>query len=808
MVIRNTFALFFLFFVSRSLLLPAHAQDQTGLPPKLDAYIQQVLDAFQVPGVSVGIVKDGKLLMAKGYGVKKLGDADRVDENTLFCIASNSKAFTATALAMLVEEGKLKWEDRVIDHLPWFRMSDHYVTASLTIRDLLVHHSGLPAYANDLLLFPPSQYTRKELIEKLKDVPLRYDFRSVYAYDNILYVVAGEVVGAVSGQPWEDFVRQRIFTKVGMTNTISRFSTLKQQPNVAYSHVREKSSIKPVETFYDLLIGDAGNPAGGIASSAADMSRWLITQLDSGQTPDAGRLFSPSGTQELWKIVRPMPIEKEPDWLKPAQKDFYGYALGFRAYDHRGHKVVGHGGLLRGFVSQIAMVPDLRLGIVVLTNQQTTGAYWAIINKVLDYYIGADEFDWLGGYKRSLDSALARSASRDSANQPQPDTTVQPTLSLAQYAGFYKNELAGNAVLRKVGQAYELQFTHIPLYNGTVTPFRGDIFRLRFLHPERQQDAYLHVDLNANKSVKEIWIETQGDGDFNGLSLKPVSEAVIDTMDLKKKIEEALKTYPGATVGIAFKDLSTGESFFQEAHRSFHAASTMKTPVLVEVFKQASNGKFSINDSIVVHNRFKSIVDGSLYSLNPKDDSETDLYERIGEKLPISNLLFRMITKSSNLATNMMIDLVGPKQVNKTMQGIGVRDMKVLRGVEDSKAFEKGLNNVTNAYDLMLLFQGLAEGSLVNQEACDEMIAILMNQHFKDKIPALLPADVRTATKTGNITGINHDSGIIILPDGRRYVLVLLSEGFKTSKEAANALSAISRILYDYSQTGIKLKHK
>lgn len=783
------------------------ARAQPGLPPDFDGYIQRILDTFEVPGVSVGIVKDGKVVLAKGYGIRKLGEEAKVDENTLFCIASNSKAFTATSLAILVEDGKLKWEDKVIDHLPWFRMSDDYVTAHLTVRDLLVHHSGLPAYINDLLLFPPSAFTRKELITKLKDVKLTHDFRTVYAYDNILYIVAGEVVKAISGQEWEDFVQERIFKKVGMKNSISRFSALGEQPNFAYSHARRQGKVQVVETFRDLIIGDASNAAGGIASSAADMSRWLITQLDSGRTPDAGRIFSPKSTNELWKIIRPMPIGQEPEWLKPAQRDFSGYALGFRVYNHRQHKVIGHGGLLTGFVSQIAMVPDLDLGVVVLTNQLASGAYWSIINHVLDYYMKAPDFDWLGGYKRSLDSALVRSARTDRASKYKADSLDKPSLPMQDYLGLYRDALAGDAVLMKNGQGYELRFSNIPLYDAKVEHFRGDSFVLRFLRPDMGDDAYLNMVLNADKSIKQATIEAPKDGDFNGLELKPVTGALLDTLQLREKINAIMSKQPGATFAVAFKDMTTGNTFFHNERHSFHAASTMKTPVMLETFKQAAQGKFSIEDSIVVYNKFKSIVDGSYYSQTALNDSETELYERVGTKLPISNLLFRMITKSSNLATNIVVDLVGAKNINKTMRSIGAMDIQVLRGVEDTKAYEKGMNNTTTAYDLMLLFERLAKGDIVSERACEEMIGILRDQQFRSKIPALLPADVRTATKTGGLVGINHDSGIVFLPDGRKYVVVLLSEGINDEKTANRALAEISRALYDYTQTGLVIGH-
>ena len=256
--LKTSIFLLFCFFLTK-----ASAQEQI-IPPGLDGYIEKVMQAFQVPGLSVGIVKDGKIILAKGYGVKKLGDPSPVDANTLFSIASNSKAFTATAMAMLVDDGKLKWEDKVVKYLPWFKMSDEYVTTHLTLRDLFVHHSGLSAYANDVLLFPPSTFTRKELLSKLKDVKLTHDFRTVYAYDNILYLAAGEVIAAVSGMTWEDFVKAKIFKKVGMNNSISQFSTLRDQSNIAYSHAIRNGELGVIDTFFDQNIGDASNPAGGI----------------------------------------------------------------------------------------------------------------------------------------------------------------------------------------------------------------------------------------------------------------------------------------------------------------------------------------------------------------------------------------------------------------------------------------------------------------------------------------------------------------------------------------------------------------
>ena len=265
------------------------------------------------------------------------------------------------------------------------------------------------------------------------------------------------------------------------------------------------------------------------------------------------------------------------------------------------------------------------------------------------------------------------------------------------------------------------------------------------------------------------------------------------TAEIKNKLDSAKGIY-----GLAFKDLQTGENIFYNEKENFHAASTMKTPVMIEVFKQAEEGSFSLDDSILVKNEFKSIVDSSLYMMDISEDSGENLYQFIGGKKTIRQLVYDMITVSSNLATNILIDLVHAENVMRTMKEIGAENIKVLRGVEDIKAFEKGLNNTTDAFDLMLIFEKIATGEIISKKACSEMINILLNQEFNSRIPALLPSDVKVAHKTGSITGIEHDGGIVILPDGRKYILVILSKGIPGSKLKTNIQAELSRMIYDY----------
>jgi len=266
---------------------------------------------------------------------------------------------------------------------------------------------------------------------------------------------------------------------------------------------------------------------------------------------------------------------------------------------------------------------------------------------------------------------------------------------------------------------------------------------------------------------------------------------------LKKDIEKQLSSQKGI-YAVAFKNLATGKVLMINEHVFFHAASTMKTPVLIEVYRQSAEKKFSLSDSLLIKNEFKSIVDGSSFSLDSTDDSEKELYKRVGEKKTISDLVYDMIIVSSNLATNIIIELVDAKNVTQTMRHLGAKDIQVLRGVEDGKAFAKGLNNTTTAFDLLLIFEKMANGEIVNTNASEAMIKILLDQRFNEIIPAGLPPGVKVAHKTGSITGVFHDSGIVFLPDGKKYVLVLLSKNVEDEKLAIKSMAAVSTMIYNY----------
>jgi len=271
---------------------------------------------------------------------------------------------------------------------------------------------------------------------------------------------------------------------------------------------------------------------------------------------------------------------------------------------------------------------------------------------------------------------------------------------------------------------------------------------------------------------------------------------------LKERVEERIARIPGASAGIAYIDLESGESFFRNADSSFHAASTMKVPVMIEVFRSARSGRLSMKQGILVVNQFASIVDGSPYSLDRASDGDTTLYRRIGRRVPVDTLLRLMITRSSNLATNTLIALVGAEEVTRVMRGLGARHIEVRRGVEDGKAYDRGLNNTTTARDLAVILRAVEDGKDVMPAERQQMLDVLLAQEFNDKIPAGVPKGVRVAHKTGEITAHSHDAAIVYPPGRRPYVLVVLTGGIRSATAADKLIADLSRIFYAHSTAG------
>jgi beta-lactamase class A len=271
---------------------------------------------------------------------------------------------------------------------------------------------------------------------------------------------------------------------------------------------------------------------------------------------------------------------------------------------------------------------------------------------------------------------------------------------------------------------------------------------------------------------------------------------------LRARIEQRIAEVPGAQVAVAFRDLARADTLYENADERFHAASTMKVPVMIELFRRVDSGRMKLDQRVLLKNEFASIVDGSLYALNPADDSDSLVYSWIGTEVTVHDLLEHMITRSSNLATNTLIGLVGAASANATAHALGARDMQVLRGVEDGKAFAAGMNNMTTARDLSSLMTAIEQGAAASRASTDSMRAILMRQEFNSEIPAGLPPGTRVAHKTGQITAHLHDAAIVYPEHRRPYVLVVLTRGIPDEKIARSLIVDISRLVYDHVVQG------
>lgn len=504
----------------------AQTAPPAGAPPDLDTFVAQVIKAFQVPGIGLAIVKDGKVVVAKGYGVRKLGDPAAVNAQTKFGIASNTKVFTATALGLLVEEGKLQWDAPVVQYLPWFQMSDPYVTREMTIRDLLVHRSGLGLGAGDLLWWPASTYDRKEIGRRLKFIRPAASFRAAYAYDNVLYLIAGEVIEAVSGRSWEDFVAERILKKVGMTGSNVRHSNATATDNVAVTHAEVDGTVRPIKPFDS----DNTNPAGGINSSAEDMAKWVNVLLAGGALPDGSRLFSAVTWRNLSTLVTPMPVSSSPPLpeFAPLQRNFNGYALGLGVCDYRGRKMLTHTGGLPGYVSMVSMIPNEKLGVVVLTNQESGAAFSALTYHVLDYYMNATPpTDWLAAYTKLEAMQRRAMAATDKQAASARNGTSKPSLPLAQYAGTYDDAWYGDIDIASENGKLVMKFGHTPALVGDLEHWQYDTFIVRWRDRELRADAYVTFSIDPDGKIEQAKMRavspaTDFSFDFQDLLLKPV----------------------------------------------------------------------------------------------------------------------------------------------------------------------------------------------------------------------------------------------------------------------------------------------
>jgi CubicO group peptidase (beta-lactamase class C family) len=466
----------------------------------LDEYVQQAMKEWEVPGLALAVVKDDAVVLARGYGVRKLGEAAAVDERTLFAIASCSKAFTAAALAMLVEEGKLGWDDPVTKHLPKFQMPAPYVTREMTVRDLLCHRSGLPRH--DLLWLANPTLGRDEILGRLRHARPNSSFRSKFGYQNILFLAAGQVVPAVTGKSWDDFVKERVFTPLGMSASNTSVKALRGAGNVACPHEKVEGKLQPVP-YRDI---DNVAPAGSINSNAADMARWVRLQLGKG-TFQERRLLRAASVKEMHT---PEVFIRETDPLARffPEARFLSYGLGWFVVDYRGRTLVTHGGSLDGMNCSVTLVPQEKLGVVVLTNRRPNQLMIALTRRVIDAYRGEPARDWSAELLKSARKLEEGQKAAQARREKERVRGTRPSLPLEDYAGTYRDELYGEVRVSREKEALLLRLgTGLA---GELEHWHYDTFRVAW-KDRLLGKALVTFVLDARGKVAEVKVAQAGE---------------------------------------------------------------------------------------------------------------------------------------------------------------------------------------------------------------------------------------------------------------------------------------------------------
>ena len=507
-----------LWFAIQLILVVGVVQAQTP-PTGLDEYVARAMKTFEVPGMSISVVKEGKVILAKGYGVRQLGDPAPVDANTLFGIGSNTKAFTSAAIATLVDEGKLSWDDPVYERLKGFEMYDPYVSKEMRIRDLLCHRSGLGLGEGDLMFWPHTSFTRDDVVYRLRFLKPATSFRSRYAYNNLMFVTAGQVVAATSGKSWDEYLREKIFVPLGMNATNTSTTTYRKGENWAYPHskVDGKLQVIPFEAL------DNAGPAGSINSSASDLAKWVIVQLNRGKIPGIEkRLFSEKASREMWAQQTVIPVNDEgPEELKALRPHFAGYGLGWFLRDYQGHRLVGHTGGVAGFVTRVMMVPEENLGVVVLTNAEEDSAFDAVLYHILDGYLAGPTQDYIAAFKsvedkhrKEAEETMAKAAAARAADS-------KPSLPLDKYAGDYSDPWYGIATIRSENGALLLNFVRTEKGLADLQPWQYDTFKAHW-RDRTVEDAFVTFALKPDGSVDH----------FTMVAVSPLADFSFDYQDL------------------------------------------------------------------------------------------------------------------------------------------------------------------------------------------------------------------------------------------------------------------------------------
>jgi CubicO group peptidase (beta-lactamase class C family) len=465
-----------------------------------DKYVQRALKDWDVPGLAVAIAQDDRMIFAEGFGVRKLGEPAKVDAKSLFAIASCSKSFTAAAIAKLVEEQKLRWDDKVIQHLPKFQLHDSLATREITIRDLLCHRSGLARH--DLLWFE-THNSRDDVLRRIQAAKPSTSFRSQFGYQNIMYLAAGQVVAAVTGKSWDDYVRETFFVPLGMKESCTSVNDLSRLTNVAQPHERIDDKVTPI-AFRNR---DNAGPAGSINSSVSEMTAWLRLHLNGGNF-EKKYLLRPSSIREMHSpqmVIRTDGMGPEgARWrLMNPEAEFFTYGLGWIVKDYRGRKIVQHGGTLDGMRCTMAIVPSLKLGMVILSNRGGQYLPEALSYRIFDLFMGPDPKDWSAIFQSNQKLLETNQKLAQLQQEKDRKADTKPSLALEKYTGTYRDELYGDVVVSiKDG---EMRLKYGDGYDGKLVHWHYDTFQAQWDEKRFNKELLTFVLDNRGSASELRW---------------------------------------------------------------------------------------------------------------------------------------------------------------------------------------------------------------------------------------------------------------------------------------------------------------
>lgn len=490
----------------------SHAQEYGKLDlEKLDSYINNAYQKWEIPGMAIAIVKDNEVIFEKAYGVKSTLSGEAVNTTTLFGIASNTKAMTSAALAILVDEGKIYWNDPVQKYLPGFQLYNPYVSANMTIRDLLCHRSGLKTFSGDLLWYG-SSHSRDEVIRRASYLEPSFAFRSGYGYSNIMFLTAGQIIPVVTGKSWDDFIREKFFDPLEMINSSTSIKTFNKSTDKVMGHSEVEGKMLPVPW----VDWDNIAPAGSVNSSVREMSKWIMLQLGRGTYKDK-EFFSRNASLEMWTVNNPFKVSEASMKLWPG-KHFSGYGLGWSLYDYHGKLVVTHGGGLEGQISKVLLVPEENLGIVILTNRiNSLPTYLAY--EIMDRYFGVPENDWSSfGLKRALKGKeLENQRIQNEIENRKPNT--KPSLPIESYTGIYGGDMYGDAKVSLENGQLVLDLLPTPIYKGDLSHWHFNTFQIILRDMPSLPPGKVQFILDTEGNVSELKIDIPNpDFDFTELS--------------------------------------------------------------------------------------------------------------------------------------------------------------------------------------------------------------------------------------------------------------------------------------------------